>query len=259
MTGKTASVPRLRRLNAVSDPRLRLVCFPYAGGGVSIFRDWPRALPRDVEVCSIELPGRDTLIGMPPVSRLPELVEQVRKSLGSLVELPYALFGHSMGTLLAFELARCLRRDALPLPGALYVSGHRAPHLPDPRRPLHLLSDTEFAAELHRLQGTPPQVLANRELMDLVLPLLRGDFAVAETYRYEPEPPLPVPLFAWGGLDDAEVSAAEIAAWEQHTSDRFRMRMLPGSHFFLHTAAGQLLEVLAEELQTLREDARPAR
>lgn len=251
MRGRTASALRPRRLNAVPDPRARLVCFPYAGGGVSIFRDWPRALPHDVEVCSIELPGRDTLIALPPPSGLPELVEQVRESFSALADLPVVLFGHSLGALLAFELARALRRDGDRLPAALCVSGHRAPHLPDPRRPLHLLPDAEFAAELCRLQGTPPEVLANRELMDLFLPLLRADFALAETYRYESETPLPVPILAWGGLDDAEVSPAEMAAWERHTSLRFKLRMLPGSHFFLQSAAGQLLGSLGHELRRL--------
>jgi surfactin synthase thioesterase subunit len=255
MKGWTASMLRPRRLNAVLDPRLRLVCFPYAGGGVSIFREWPRALPPEVEVCSIELPGRDTLFGQPPVSRLPELVELVRASFNSLSDLPVVLFGHSLGALLAFELARALRREGSSLPTALCVSGHRAPHLPDPRRPLHPLPDAEFAAELHRLQGTTPEVLANQQLMDLFLPLLRADFALAETYRYDPEPPLPIPFLAWGGLDDAEVSPAEIAAWEQHTSRRFRIRLLPGSHFFLHSAAGPLLEALGEELRLVWEEA----
>jgi medium-chain acyl-[acyl-carrier-protein] hydrolase len=218
---------------------------------VSIFREWPRNLPDDVEVCSLELPGRDTLISRPAIRHLPELVDHLSGGFAALTSLPYVLFGHSLGALIAFELARRLRRDRLPLPEALCVSGHRAPHLPDPRRPLHALPDPQFAAELDRLQGTPPEVLAHRELMDLFLPLLRADFTLAETYRYTPERPLPMPLLAWGGADDAEVSREEVAAWEQHTSVFFRLRLLPGSHFFVHSAVDLLTRSLAGELQDL--------
>src|SRR5690606_38041922 len=204
-----------------------------------------------IEVCSIELPGRDTRIAHPPLTSLPALVQEVRSTFDTLLDAPFTLFGHSMGALLAFELTRSLRRDGLPLPAALFVSGHRAPHLPDPRRPLHPLPDGDFVAELRRLQGTPPEVLEDRELLELFLPLLRADFTVAETYQYTPEPPLPVPILAWGGREDPEVSQPELAAWREHTSRTFRLRMLPGSHFFVHSAADAVLESLGEELGRL--------
>src|SRR5690606_13046892 len=130
MRGRGSAAPHLRRLGAVDGARLRLVCFPYAGGGISIFRAWPSALPAGIEVCSIELPGRDTRIAHPPLTSLPALVQEVRSTFDTLLDAPFTLFGHSMGALLAFELTRSLRRDGLPLPAALFVSGHRAPHLP---------------------------------------------------------------------------------------------------------------------------------
>lgn len=239
---------RIRRYNASVRPALRLFCFPYAGGGISVFQSWPEALPAAVEVCSPELPGRDTLIGQPAFTRVPPLVRRLVPAVEALLDIPFVFFGHSMGALLAFELTRELRRLGAPLPELLLVSGHRAPHLPDPRARLHGLPDPEFLAELRRLEGTPAPALANGELMQLFLPLLRADFELSEKYEYTSESPLDVPIAAWAGSEDAEVSVAEVAAWREHTSGAFRFEELPGTHFFIHGSAAVLQHGVRMEL-----------
>lgn len=154
-----------------------------------------------------------------------------------------------MGALVAFELARTLRRNGAGPPLLhLFVSAYRAPHLPDPDPPLHPLPGPAFWDELRRLNGTPPEVLDNAELRRLVEPTLRADFAVHETYVHAPGEPLACPISAFGGLDDQEVDRGQLEAWRRHTHGPFRMRMLPGDHFFIHPSGDGLLEAIAEDL-----------
>ena len=231
--------------------RLRLFCFPYAGGGASIYRTWSAGLPRDIEVCAIQLPGRENRLSDPPFIRLTLLVRTLAQVLGPYLDIPFAFFGHSMGALLSFELARHLRRQKRSGPVHLFVSGHRAPQLPDPDPPIHRLPDPMFVAELRRLNGTPEEVLQNAELRQLVLPVLRADFAICETYDYSSEEPLDCPIFAFGGTQDDEVSRDELGAWREQTSSSFRLRMFPGDHFFLHSAQALLMQDIAEELTAM--------
>jgi len=232
---------------------MRLFCFSYAGGGASVFASWPNCLPHFIEVCAIELPGREALFQKPPFTRLSPLIDEVLRSLSGVMDLPFALFGHSMGALLAFELARELRRRGAPEPATLFVSAHRAPHLPDSHPPVADLPDLELIAELQRLQGTPPEALQNRELMLLLLPLLRADFALCENYQYQTDVPLDHPIVAFGGIDDSEIEQAEILAWREHTHNVFHFKMLPGNHFFIHTAKEPLLKVMSEQLAGFKE------
>ena len=232
--------------------QLRLICFPYAGGNTSVFKPWAEFLPDNIEVCAVELPGRDKLFKAPPFVRLPPLIKAIADSMGPFLELPYVLFGHSMGALLAFELARELRRRGTPEPASLFVSAHRAPHLPDPRPAVAELSDTRFIDELHRLQGTPPQALENRDLMVLLLPLLRADFTLCENYEYTQETALECPIVAFAGLDDTELEYQEVFSWGKHTTGEFRIFMMQGNHFFIHTAKESMLKVMSEQLATLK-------
>jgi medium-chain acyl-[acyl-carrier-protein] hydrolase len=235
----------VKRYQPRDDAALRLFCLPYAGGGLGVYSDWPRALPQWVDVCSVELPGRDRLIGVPPLQTVPELVERVAASLEPWLDEPYALFGYSMGALLAFELARSLPRR----PAALLVAAHRAPQLPDRREPLHPLPAAEFVAALARLEGTPPEVLTHPELMELYLPVLKADFALSETYRYIPGPPLAVPIFAYAASEDPEVPVDDVNAWRKQTARAFALRTCPGNHFFLRTAP--LIHTLSADLDLL--------
>ncbi len=227
---------------------LRLFCLPYAGGGLPAFRGWADGLPPAIEVWPAQLPGRGARINEPPFTRMELLVEWLAGEIIPLLDRPSVFFGHSLGALAAFELARELRRAGQPEPVHLFLSGCGAPHLPSTRPPIHALPQDEFLAELRRLNGTPASLLENDELMRLLLPALRADFAVRETYQYRPEPPLDCPLSAFGGSQDARVSREALEGWREHTTGAFSLRMFAGDHFFAFTAARPVLEAIAEGL-----------
>jgi len=241
--------------------RLRLFCFPYAGGGASAYRGWAALLPADVEVCPVQLPGRESRLREPAFDRLEPLIQALLEALQPHLGLPFAFFGHSMGAMLSFELARELRRRGGPLPLHLFVSGRRAPQVPAREENIHDLPEPEFLAKLRELNGTPEEVLQHAELMRLLIPVLRADFAVNETYVFRPEEPLDLGISAFGGLGDEEVSREDIVGWSEHARRAFRLRMLPGDHFFLHGARDLLTESLARDLAELTraaEQVRPA-
>lgn len=229
---------------------IRLFCFPYSGAAASIYYPWADLLPPSIEVCPVQLPGHGTRLREPLATRLSPQVEALAAGLAPAFDRPFAFFGHSMGALLSFELARYLRRLGRPAPLHLFVSGHGAPHLPDRNPPLHALPDDQFVARLRELNGTPEEVLRHQELLQLLIPVLRADFAVCETYVYQPEPPLDCPISAYGGLGDGYVNREELAAWQAQTTGRFSVRMFPGDHFYLNNPANRthLLMALARDL-----------
>ncbi|MBD1879521.1 thioesterase II family protein [Coleofasciculus sp. FACHB-T130] len=230
---------------------LRLFCFPYAGGGALNFRTWSQGLPVGVEVCAVELPGRGKRILEAPFTQALPLVQAIAHALLPYLDKPFAFFGHSMGALVSFEVARLLRRKYGISPVHLFVSGRSAPQLPAKEPPIHALPEPAFIEELRRLNGTPEAVLENVELMELLLPILRADFAVLETYVYAAEPPLQCPITAFGGLQDVKVSVERLEAWQQQTSAKFSLQMLPGDHFFVQSAQPLLLQFLSRELNLI--------
>ena len=209
-----------------------LFCFPYAGGGASIFRSWPERLPSDIEVCATQFPGREDRLRETPFARLSSLIDVLADVLYPYLDFPFAFFGHSLGSLISFELTRRLRRQKAPGALQLFVSGKRAPQIPNPDPPIHQLPDAEFIEELLRFNGTPKAVVDNPELLELLLPLLRSDLRLYETYVYDHEAPLDCPISAFAGFEDEEVSREELAAWCGQTRSRFSMQMFPGNHFF---------------------------
>jgi len=230
--------------------RLRLFCFPYAGGGASIFRTWSDGLPADVEVCPVQFPGRGTRLMERPFTQLSTLIEALAQGLAPLLDKPFAFFGHSLGALVSFELARQIRGQYGTHPVRLFVSGGRAPQIPHRAAPIHTLPDKEFLLELRRLNGTPSELLNHEELMEIMVPLLRADFALYETYQYSTDAPLSCPISAFGGLQDHRVNDHDLEAWRAQTSSAFALRMFPGDHFFLKQPL--LLRVLSHELQSGR-------
>ncbi len=230
---------------------LRLFCFPYAGGGASMFSTWSDNLPAEIEVYAIQLPGRESRLMEPPFTRLSPLVQTLAYFLYPYLQKPFAFFGHSMGSLISFELARYLRREQGLAPMHLFVSGHRAPQIPDPNPPIHQLPETAFIEKLRKLNGTPELVIRNTELMQHVLPVLLADFAICETYVYSPEKPLTCSISALGGLQDGEASHGDLLAWRAQTQSFFTLHMLPGNHFFLHSARASLLRAISLELTRL--------
>ena len=227
--------------------RLRLFCFPYAGGGSAVFRAWEDKMPDTVEVCPVQLPGREARLMEAPFNRLSTLVQAAAQALLPYLEKPFAFFGHSMGALVSFELARQLRRQHDLAPAYLFVSGRLPPQMADNSGPTYDLPDAQFMEMLLNLNGTPKEVLEHPALMELMLPMLRADFEVCQTYRYVEEPPLNCPLTVFGGLQD-ETDRKSLETWREQTTASFSLRMLPGDHFFLHTAQTQLIRIVAQEL-----------
>ncbi len=231
----------------------RLFCFPYAGGGASFFRTWPEKLWPEIEVCAIQLPGREDRFKEIPFDNLSSLIDALAVVLYPYLDFPFAFFGHSLGSLISFELTRRLRRQKAPCPLQLFVSGRRAPQIPDPEPPIHPLPDAEFIEELGRFNGTPKAVLDNPELMEVFLPLLRSDIRLDETYVYDHETPLDCPISAFGGMADEAVSREELAAWQDQTQGGFNIQMFPGDHFFLNgKESNGLLEVIAMDIGKLK-------
>jgi surfactin synthase thioesterase subunit len=223
---------------------VRLFCFPYAGGGDSTFRSWQRNLSDTIEVCAVQLPGRGARISEPPCIQMDQLVRAAAAALAAYLDKPFALFGHSMGALIAFELTRHLRTKYSVEPVHLFVSGRPAPQTVSEPLDLDQL-DVELAAMLRRRNGTPE----NPELIELLLPMLRADLALCSSYIYTPQPPLSFPITAFGGLDDHGVPRHSLEGWREHTTAPFVLRLFPGDHFFLNTCRAPLLEAISKELE----------
>lgn len=234
-----------------------MFCFPYAGGGASIYRGWAASLPADIEVCPVQLPGRESRMRDKAFDRTGPMVQAVADALQPHMNLPFVFFGHSMGAMLGFELARELRRRGQALPLHLLVSGRRAPQMPAREEPIYDLPEPEFLLKLRELNGTPEEVLQHEELMRLLIPILRADFAVNETYAYTQEEPFAFGISAFGGLGDEEVNRDDVAAWQDHTRGRFRVRMLPGDHFFIHGSKDLVLEAVSRDLAEIAATALP--
>jgi medium-chain acyl-[acyl-carrier-protein] hydrolase len=244
--------PRVSR-----DPALRLFCFPHAGGGASLYNSWTDDLPPSIEVCPVQLPGRENLRQRAPYSQLWPLIDELLSVLREYLNLPFAFYGHSMGALVGFELTRRLRQLLLPQPSHLFVSSYCAPQLAQRTTTLHELPDAEFLLRVQELQGIPDAVLANAELIELFSPLLRADFALCESYTYSHAKPLECAISSFGGTDDKRISAEELAAWRVQTCSGFKMRLFPGNHFFLQSSKHLLLRVIRQELRaTLRRSPR---
>jgi surfactin synthase thioesterase subunit len=228
--------------------RLRLFCFSYAGGGASVFRPWLDTLPSEVEVCGIQLPGREHRLTEPAYTRIAPLIQAAADAIYPYLDRPFAFFGHSMGALVSFELARQLRRTHDRYPVRLFLAAYRAPQLPNPNIKIYHLPSEVFKVVL-RADGIPERILQNEELMQAMLPTLRADFELCDTYDYKEEPPLECPLSIFGGLEDVRVSAADLEGWRIHSSVSGSLSLLPGSHFFIHSAQDLLLAAISHDLE----------
>jgi surfactin synthase thioesterase subunit len=243
---------------------IQLFCLPYAGASASVYGRWQARLPGWIDVCPIELPGRGRNIAEPPATTVAEMVEGALAVLRRSVRGPFALFGHSLGAVLAFELACRLEASSptacsvgegasnTPLePLVVFASGTDAPSRRDPRRYANLASDAAILAELERLAGTPDAVLADAELMELVLPILRADFAACAAYRADRERRVRCPIEVFGGVEDT-TTAAGLEGWRDHTRGEFTQYMFAGGHFFIHDQVEQVLEHVVRRVDALR-------
>jgi len=235
-----------------SQARLRLFCFPYAGGGAAIYRGWENYLPPGLEVWPVQPPGRGSRFKETAFASMDSLVEAAAVAIEPFLDLPLALFGHSVGAFASFEMAHLLRAKFGVGVRHLFVSGARGPHLPRNRHSIHDLAEEEFITELRTLNGTPHEVLENPDLMKMISGTLRADFAIAETYLASLErPPLNCPITVFGGLEDTLVSKEDLEAWKLHTTGPFELWQLPGDHFFIHSSDTLVLQILSRELTRL--------
>ena len=230
-----------------SSARVRLFCFPYAGLGVSAFRGWAEAFPADVDVLPVQLPGRESRHHEPPFRRMDFLTQAVSAAIRPFLDVPFALMGHSLGGAVAFEVARQLPPGA-PL-RRVFISARRAPHLSDPQAPIAHLPDAQFIEAVQlRYSGIPAAVLAEPELLMLLLPRLRADLEVLEQYEFRPGRPLGCPISVYGGADDPTVTRGDLDAWQQHTSAGASVRLFPGPHLFLLEQRAAIVSSIVSEL-----------
>jgi len=241
---------RLATLPPARDGVLRLFFFPYAGSGPAVFSQWLAQFPNNIEGWIAHLPGRGSRYQEPAYKDVISLVDSLSQAIEPLLDRPYAFFGHSFGALVAFELARHLRRCGLPQPIILFVSGCGAPHTPDPHPFIHALPDAEFLAALKEFNGIPPELLRQPEAMDLLLPLLRADFEAFETYIYTPEHPLQCRIVAFGGTRDPRVSREGLEAWASQTDFSFQSEYFPGDHFFINTVRESIITSITTKIKT---------
>lgn len=230
--------------------KFRLVCFPYAGAGPVVYRAWPDLLPGGVEVIILHYPGRESRFRETPLNAMPALVTALSAALTPFCDRPFAFFGHSLGGLVAFELARQLRRAGQPQPQHLFISSRRAPHLPEPLSPIHALEDTAFTAAVQqRYSGIPDVILQDPELLALFLPVMKADFAILETYQYTPEPPFDYPISVYSGEQDQGVTPQALAEWQIHSQHAVTVQSFPGDHFYLQGQRQPLLQSISNEIR----------
>jgi surfactin synthase thioesterase subunit len=226
--------------------KLRLFCLPFVGGSANAFRRWVSAFPPEIEVWPVELPGRGMRLGEPPIADARTLVAGLLPAMKPMLDRPFALFGHSMGGRIALLLAMTLRSRGLPAPVHLFASASKAPQL-QPRRVADL-PWSAFMAELRRRGGTPPEVLADRDLMQMFEPIVRADFKLYETFDVQGEPPLAVPITALLGTEDHIVTEDKLAPWQTWTTATFRIAKIDADHFFLTTAQDVVIAEVCRDL-----------
>ncbi|RSM82626.1 thioesterase [Amycolatopsis sp. WAC 01375] len=243
----TTASPWIRRFAPAPDAAVRLVCLPHAGGSAPFYLPVARALAPEVDVLAVQYPGRQDRRGETCVDDLGVLADLVAEQLRPWLDRPFALFGHSLGATLGFEVARRLAADDM-VPLALFASARRAPSCHRDER-VHLADDDDVIAEMRLLSGTSPEVLADEEILRMALPAIRADYRAIETYRYPAGPGLTCPVVVLTGDDDPQVTIAEAEAWRGHTTGPFTMRVFPGGHFYLTGHVAAVLDQVSESLR----------
>ena len=248
------TAPWLVRFAPRNDASIRLFAFSYAGAGAATYRPWLFTLPHSIDLCAVQLPGRESRLAEPPLLSLHAMIDGMLPAMRPYFDRPFAFFGHSMGALLAFELARTLHQRGESQLAHLLLSGRRAPHLPDPEAPMRQLDDDAFVAEIRRRYGgIPAEVLQHRDLMQMLLPGLRADMTAIETHEFRPSPPLSCPLTVFCGDIDHRALPEQLAQWQAYSKHPLQVRMFRGGHFYFSDASvrAELLNELAHLLEPL--------
>ena len=227
------ATPWLIRPRPVAHPRIRLICFPFAGAGPSAYRAWRTAFSPDVDVCFVQLPGRESRMREQSFTGMTPLVDALETHLEPFLHGSFVFYGHSLGALVAFELTRRLRQSGRTLPMHLFVAARRAPHLPAPSAPLHQLDDDAFMRAIRaKYDGIPSVIFDDLALRAMYLPPIRADMTVLETYRCADQPPLAVPVTAFGARYDPHATPDELEQWRQHCGADFSVSIVGEKHFF---------------------------
>ncbi|MDN3487082.1 alpha/beta fold hydrolase [Pseudoalteromonas sp. APC 3224] len=232
-------------------PQLRLICFPYAGGSASTFYSWASKLPACVELVAIQLPGRGNRFNESPYSNMDDLIQSLLVDFKSIMDKPYILFGHSLGSRVAFELMNQIKQEDLRLPIHFVASGSKGPNCHPRKEPIHHLPAKEFIHELSNLNGTPKEVLKNKEIMELYLPTLRADFQMAHEYIYKCDDVFNCPISVLGGEQDIDITLSDLESWGKHFQAPYNVHILPGDHFFVDSHSEQVLKQINRIIQDL--------
>lgn len=236
--------------------KLRLFCFPYAGGSASIYFPWIKKLNNNVELIAIQPPGRGSRMEERPHDFMKDLVNEIMLYADLISQKPYILFGHSLGSRMAFELAINMQLSAKPLPELFIASGSKAPHLPNIRPPIYNLPTADFNNELEKLNGTPKELLSNKELMLFFEPLLRADFKIAETHQSKAIR-LPIPIKVLYGQNDSYISVEMLNAWKNLSEFDVEITDIPGGHFFINEQSDLVLQKVNMFINSLQMNPRP--
>ncbi len=227
--------------------RLRLFCFPYAGGGASLYRNWSESVPADIEIAAVQLPGREWRIHDALVDSMKMLAADALNSIKPYLDKPFALLGTSMGGTLIFELARQLRAQGLPEPICLVPCACGAPHLPEPK-PLHDLPDEELLAEIRAYGVMSDELQQHPELEQLFLPLIRHDCTAHETYQCVDDAPFDYPVWVYAGVYDDTIDRNRLDTWSVHTTSESHVHMVEGGHLFVDEMPDLFVNSLSRRL-----------
>lgn len=229
---------------------IKLFCFPYAGGSATVFNKWRTYLNPDIQLVPLELAGRGARFKESFYQSITEAVNDLYDRMDFKTNLPYAVFGHSMGSILAYELCRKIAADNQKGPAHIFVSGMYPPHIKKERKILHKLPLAEFKEEIIKIGGTPQEIFENQELMDFFVPILKADYKIYETYEFLPDDTkFDCGITAFNGLSD-KPTFAEMLEWGKHTSDSSKLYQYEGGHFFIHNHTAAIVDVINKTLSS---------
>jgi medium-chain acyl-[acyl-carrier-protein] hydrolase len=239
------------KLSKVENDYFRVFCFPYSGATAQVFRPLTQLLPKGISVYSYELPGRGRRFGEEIPGTISEIIEEIHLSIVGMLDKPYVFLGHSLGGILSYEMARHIKAHGHPLPRHLFVTGIRAPQVPKREKNTFDLPRNEFIEKIKEMGGTPSEIFSNEEMLDIMVPILRKDFQIYETYSFTADIPVPFPITAIGGIDDKFVTREDLELWSIHTSSLFEIHMLKGDHFFIHDNMNRIAQLITKAVSSL--------